>query len=217
MQEFDESVFFDVNHGMAVPALDYAMAVASSISLWLPILIFAVIVVFLFGNFKIRAMIICGGLSIAVVDGLFTNITKDIVKRPRPYQVLEDVRQVGLARNKIKMLSLFEPVEVKRTVPTIWPIEGRSFPSGHSANNFAVAGVLIAFWGWWGALYLIPASIVAFSRIYVGVHWPSDVVISAFFGLGLSILVVSTCNFLWKRYAHRLVPRFASNHPDLFH
>jgi len=216
MQDLDRSIFFDINHGMANPALDYIMAVASSISLWLPILIVGVIIAFLIGNFKIRAMIICGGLSIGVVDGLFTNITKDLVERPRPYQTIEDVRKVDLVRNDVKIMSLFEPPVVERSVPRIWPVHGRSFPSGHAANNFAVAGVLIAFYGWWGALYLIPATIVAFSRIYVGVHYPSDVVVSALFGVGLALFVVVAANEIWKRFAGRVVPRLASNHPDLF-
>lgn len=216
MHEIDQSLLLQINHGWVSPGLDWVMAVASSISLWLPFLITGVVLVFIFGNFRLRAAIVCGGLSIAVVDGLVTNIGKDIIQRPRPHQVIEGVREVSLARNKVRVLSLFEPVEVKYADPGILPVRGRSFPSGHAANNFAVAGVLLLFFRWWGALYLIPAGLVSLSRVYVGVHWPSDILISAFFGVGLALLVSLAANALWKAWAPRWFPGLAAAHPDLF-
>jgi len=63
-----------------------------------------------------------------------------------------------------------------------------SFPSGHATSSFAAATVLaFAVRRRWPAFTL--ATLVAFSRIYVGVHYPLDVVSGALLGTGLGVLV----------------------------
>lgn len=68
-----------------------------------------------------------------------------------------------------------------------------SFPSNHAVNMFAACGFL--WWHLrhhrWAPLLFAPAAMVAWSRVYVGVHWPSDVVGGAVVGLGV------LAGFLW--------------------
>jgi undecaprenyl-diphosphatase len=62
------------------------------------------------------------------------------------------------------------------------PIDG-SFPSGHAATSFAAATVLTYAWPrWWPAFFLL-ALAIGFSRVYVGVHYPLDVVGGAVLGI----------------------------------
>lgn len=64
-----------------------------------------------------------------------------------------------------------------------------SFPSGHSASSFACAAALTCAFGKKGALAFIPAALIALSRIYVGVHYPSDVLIGAVLGSVVGVVV----------------------------
>ena len=62
------------------------------------------------------------------------------------------------------------------------PTDG-SFPSGHAATSFAAATVLTFAWPRWWPAFLLLALAIGFSRVYVGVHYPLDVVGGAVLGI----------------------------------
>lgn len=92
-------------------------------------------------------------LAALVIGALITNVTlKNLVARTRPYEMIDD------------LILLIEK-------------QGDySFPSGHTCASFAAAGV---YWRMMPKKIAVPllvlASLIAFSRLYVGVHYPSDV------------------------------------------
>jgi len=76
----------------------------------------------------------------------------------------------------------------------IKPPSTYSFPSGHTASSFAVAGVLTRELKKYGIVFLILATLIAFSRIYLFVHYPSDVVVGIIMGLMCSWITVKVFN-----------------------
>lgn len=67
------------------------------------------------------------------------------------------------------------------------------FASSHAANSFAMATMLFLLfaksWGKYVALFFIWAAVVSYSRIYVGVHYPLDIVVGALIGVVGAILM----------------------------
>ena len=66
-----------------------------------------------------------------------------------------------------------------------------SFPSNHAANSFAFATVLSYFYDKNKIILFFIASTIAFSRVYVGVHYPMDILFGAFIGYAVSWITLS--------------------------
>ncbi|MED5364413.1 MAG: phosphatase PAP2 family protein [Bacteroidota bacterium] len=75
------------------------------------------------------------------------------------------------------------------------------FFSAHSSNSFAIAGFFyfsLSNYSKWRKFLFLWAAIIAFSRVYIGVHFPSDVVIGGIYGLVSGYLAFIFYNYLLK-------------------
>lgn len=211
----DQQLLFLINREWTTPALDWLMVVMSSLSLWqLPLALLIAVVAFK-GRFRARAMLVVLAITIALGDGVVTNGLKKALGRPRPHQSLAGVRQLELAKTKPPQLALAKPLKAKLSGPAQTVTDGRSFPSAHTVNNLCAAVIVTAFYKRRGWLMFIPALLVAYSRIYVGSHWPSDILASLLIGTGFSLALLALFKTLWRRFGPRFVPNLQKNHPDL--
>lgn len=100
---------------------------------------------------------------LVIVVTVATEILKLVIDRPRPSVELEDVK-------------------------TILSTTGPSFPSAHASRAFAVACMIaIVERRRLGAIAFAVASFVSISRVYLGVHWPTDVLAGAVLGIAFAI------------------------------
>lgn len=211
----DQQLLFLINHSWAIPALDRPMAAASSFDLWWPFLLVVVVAGAIFGGFRFRMFLLTVGLALGLTDGVIVQCLKKAVNRPRPHEVLEGVRTLDLAKAKPRFLALNKPLKEEYSMARIAPVGGNSFPSGHAANNFTVAAVCAVFFRRWGWLVFLPATLVAYSRIYVGSHWPLDVLVSCLIGAGIGVLMSVAVEALWRRWGLKWLPGLYEKTPSL--
>lgn len=79
------------------------------------------------------------------------------------------------------------------------PPSGWSFPSGHSCSSFAAATTIFMKDKRWGAAAFLLAGLIAFSRVFLFVHWPSDVAAGAVLGVLCAIVTRLVYKVMMKR------------------
>ena len=92
---------------------------------------------------------------------------------------------------------------------------GPSFPSGHVVNNTIAATLLTLFYRRRGWLYWFVTLAVAYSRIYLGAHWPSDVLATLFLGIAEALILLGIFELIWKTTASKWMPSLYERHPTL--
>lgn len=121
---------------------------------------------------KTRSVGLVALLSLAVCFIINNEILKNVIARPRPFI-------------QLTQLNILIPK------PTDF-----SFPSGHTASSFAAAGAFY-FYGnkKWGISAFVLAGLIGFSRLYLGVHYPSDVLFGAFVGVLIGFVVSKAVSY----------------------
>jgi|TARA_B100001996_G_scaffold81282_2_gene59992 undecaprenyl-diphosphatase len=156
-------------HGKHNSLLDQLMPFITNADNWaIPIFLLIVFLGFKAGKKgKISLAILI--LALAFTDSICAQILKPLFERVRPSHVSMDG------------LNLLVPKGGK------W-----SMPSNHAANIFALAVVLSYFYDRIKIPLFILASLIALSRVYVGVHYPSDVIVGGLLGYAIGWLAITS-------------------------
>ena len=125
------------------------------------------------------ALIILIPLAIIITDQIGSYI-KDYKLRDRPYMAIES--------NKINLLvkvSQNEDGSYKQTQSS-----QKSFPSNHSANIWALSLIVGYLYANVKTYFIILAILISISRVYIGVHYPLDIIFGAIIGISVSSLLI---------------------------
>lgn len=130
-------------------------------------IVWAIISIYLIQNenYRIEGYMVITSIILVTIIG--EGIIKHIIKRTRPFEHM-----------KINKLLISKPITY-------------SFPSGHTASSFAASGILIMMDNKLSIMAVVLASLIAFSRIYLNVHYPLDVITGIALGLICSKVVVT--------------------------
>ena len=189
------------------------MAALSDSEIWRPLFVAVGLSALLFGGFKARAFVICLVVSL-LIGSLVTSALKSAVDRRRPKQV-ESVRMVQLQKARPKFLTLFKKPTIRFSDSSDRSRSGPSFPSGHVATNTIIAVFCTLFYRRQGWLYWFVTAAVGYSRVYLGSHWPSDVIATVFLGVGESLFLVAMFELIWRIVGRKWMPQLFALHPSL--
>ncbi len=180
LANFDEKLFFTIND-LTNPVTDPVMYLISEKMVWVPF--YAAIAFFLFWQFGKKAWVILAliGLSVIASDFFTSGIMKPAFERFRPCHDPEIGDQVNIVHG----------------------CGGRyGFASSHAANTFALATFLFLLLKryYWGIFFIfLWSGFISFSRIYLGVHYPGDVVVGAMVGIFFAMLFYLILNLIMQK------------------
>ncbi len=165
----DERLFLALNSS-GVPSTDLLFTIITYGGHGLVLAFLVIVPMALFDRQKLRAHLAAMILSV-VIGALAVEIVKSVAQRDRP------VRHFAAAENPNAQV-------VRMPFHHLYT---RSFPSGHTQTAFGTATYLTLLYPSLGVPIMGSAMLVGISRIYLGVHFPLDVLVGALFGIGFSV------------------------------
>jgi 4-amino-4-deoxy-L-arabinose transferase-like glycosyltransferase/membrane-associated phospholipid phosphatase len=191
LQELDSRAFGFINGQLSNPVLDRIMPLLSGNEFFVPVLVCLGLLVIWKGRVRGVICIAFALLVVALGDGYICNMLKHALERPRPFLTFPDAH-VLIGRGK-----------------------SGSMPSSHAANWFAATLVAFVYYPRSIRFMLPGALLVAFSRVYNGVHYPSDVAMGAVLGAGYAAAALWTAASLWSYVGAKWFPLWWRKMPSL--
>jgi len=187
----DVEAFRLINRAGSNPFFDQIMPILSGNAFFFPALVVVGLLLICKGRSRGIICLLMLALAVGLCDGWICRLLKEVVGRPRPFLTLSDVHcLIG---------------------------KGGSFsmPSSHAANWFA-ATLITAVYYRRSLWFMLPmALLVSYSRVYNGVHYPSDVLIGALIGVGTAGAVLWVTDSFWQFIGKKWFPFWWANMPSL--
>lgn len=180
LKQLDTDLFLFLN-SLHNDFSDFIMYWLSDRFIWIPLYLFVLYLII--KKYKIRAIIVVAFLVLMVVlsDQLSVNLFKNVIQRYRPCHNLE----------------------IQNLVHTVNGYCGGQFGfvSSHATNTFGLAVLSLLFIRkkWFSISILLWAALVSYSRIALGVHYPSDVFVGAMLGASISLSLFKIYLLIFQR------------------
>jgi membrane-associated phospholipid phosphatase len=215
LQTLDTELFRFINLRWINPVFDVVMPFVSGNALFAPLLLLAAILLIWKGRARGVVCLLMLALILPLGDGLICNTLKHAIGRPRPFVTMADVHRPGRHADAGNMVPFAMVQGEKLAVPSDARGDYGSMPSSHAANWFAATMILFIYYrrSLW---FMLPGAIlVSLSRIYNGVHYPSDVTAGAIVGAGYAATSVWTLASLWQWAGPKWFPLWWRRFPSL--
>ena len=180
IESIDRTLFRFLNYSLSNPVFDIFMPFITDQNVWgIPIAI-AALAALIFGDKRTKFIMLGGILAVGLGDYISSGVMKPLFEQYRPCKELSDlVLRINCG--------------------------GRlSFPSGHATGTMVMAVWFGYHYKKWLPYFLTFALIISFSRVYVGVHWTSDVL----GGMLLGFIISKSFIYMWESY---ITPKLSSN------
>lgn len=174
LDSLDKDVFWTFNKLLATPCTDWLMPWISDVRVYLPGLILLAVFLIFRDRARGRWVLVGIGLLILLTDWTTSQIWRPLFERPRPWAAL-----VGVHYFKHGAWLVTTP-EIVAQAKNVFGL-----PSAHAANSFGLATYLVNFYPRLGRALMIAAGVIGLSRIYLGMHYPGDILAGFIWG-GLS-------------------------------
>ena len=154
----DLAIFYFFNHTISTGFFDKFFSMVTNVNNWYITYIILLGLLFFKGGRVGKISVLGILILITITDQTSHKILKEFFERARPCNALSDI------------------------LTPLGCTGSYSFPSNHAVNNFAAAAFFTKLFPRYKSVLFITASIVALSRVYLGLHYPSDIIAGA--GIG---------------------------------
>ena len=179
----DTHLYYLFNGILVLPHFDVIFPFLTEIDNWRIPIALILLLMAIFGGKRGRIYMLLIMITVVVTDQTSSHLIKPIVERIRPCNALENVRLL---------------VDGSRAF---------SFPSSHATNMFGAAVIFTSYYRPLWPFYFLLATMVAYSRIYVGLHYPFDAVGGALLGVlcaGLVLYLKNIFPSLFSRIKNKM-------------
>ena len=164
IQKFDSSILLYIKDNMHGPIMDKIMVISTYLGNGGIIWIMIIVVLMINKRYRRIGFMALAALILSTILG--DVVLKNVVKRIRPAATIPSIN-----------LLIAKPLSY-------------SFPSGHTTSSFAVAGVLARYLKNYAFEFFSLAAMIAFSRLYLYVHYPTDILGGIVLGLICSGIII---------------------------